>query len=128
MKKLKQILVYDSDCNMCSRFIKFIVYFNRNPHIFITDFKSNWYKNTITDNKIDSIIFVSDDKKYIYSDAIIYLLSNINIYFKPLILLKLIPKFIRDNIYILIARNRKKIWNSNHCTMPSKKYLKMYIK
>ena len=123
-----QILIYDGKCNMCSKFIRFIIRVNKNPNLHITDFNSSWTKNNVELNpNVDSMIFISKNKKYIYSNSIIHLLAETNFFLKPLLGLKLIPKPLRDEAYKILARNRKNIIKSDSCPLPSKKAKNMFL-
>lgn len=123
-----EILIYDGECNMCSRFIRFISKVNKNPNLHITDFNSNWTnKNVKLDPSVDSMIFIKKNKKYIYSDSIIELLSSTNRIFIPLKIAKIIPKSCRDRGYKFLAKNRRKILNNNACPLPTDKLKSMYL-
>lgn len=122
------VLIYDGDCNMCSRLIRFVVKINRNRHLFITDFNSEWTQNNIEiDERIDSLVYVRNREEYIYSDAVIHLLMDTRKLFRPFVILKVIPKQLRDAAYRWIARNRKRIFSSDSCEMPSEEFKKMYL-
>lgn len=122
------ILIYDGECGMCSKFISFIVQINRNSNLYITDFHSNWTKkNMKLDSNIDSMIFLSEGKKYIYSDSILHLLAEANSIFKVLLVFKLIPKVLRDKIYKFLARNRHFFNKSNSCSISSKKNNDLFL-
>ncbi|MBK3497198.1 DUF393 domain-containing protein [Viridibacillus sp. YIM B01967] len=120
------ILIYDGQCNMCSRFIRFIVKINKNPTIKITNFDSQWSKDNI-DKSIDSMIFFENNKKYIYSDAVINILISANRLFLPLVIVKIIPKFIRNSVYKFIAKHRRKIMKNKHCPLPSKEENNIFL-
>lgn len=123
-----QVLIYDGECNMCSRFIRFVVKINRNPELFITDFNSEWTKNNVKlEPDVDSMIFLTRDNKFIYSDSIIHLLVSANIGLASLLILKLIPKRLRDSVYKLIALNRKKILSNQSCPIPTRKARDMFL-
>jgi len=123
-----EILVYDGQCNMCSHFIRFIIKTNRNPNIKITDFDSRWYKDNIKDIKtIDSMIFIKNNRMYIYSDAVLNLLISNNKGFIPLFIFKLFPRFIRDNIYKYIAKRRKRLMANSSCAIPTKNEKEFFI-
>lgn len=122
------VLIYDGDCNMCSSFIRFIVKINKNPELLITDFNSNWTKNNVElDPNLDSIIFLKKEKKFIYSDAVIYLLATANIWFRPILLLKFIPTCVRNRVYKFVARNRRKVFSNKSCSVPSRKAREMFL-
>ena len=40
---MKKVLIYDGDCDLCSRFINLVVKVNKNDDLYITDF--NYDKN-----------------------------------------------------------------------------------
>lgn len=124
-----KVLIFDGECNFCSFFVRFTVNINENPELRITDFNTEWTKENYTpDNDIDSVIYIAEGRTYIHSDAVLHMLADANRLFKPVILLKLIPKFIRDTIYKLIAKYRKNIPVKNVCERPNQKFLDMYLK
>lgn len=124
-----KVLIFDGDCSFCNFFVRFTVDINENPELRITDFNTVWTKENYTpDSDIDSVIYIAEDRTYIYSDAALHLLADANRLFKPVILLKLVPKFIRDTIYKLIAKYRKNIPVKNVCERPTEKFLDMHLK
>lgn len=113
MENIKKVFVYDNDCLTCSRFIRFIVKYNKNDSIYVTDFHSSWYKAHKEDDLQDSSIYIKNGVVHKYSSAVLYVLADTRMLMKPIIVFKLIPKFIRDNIYHFIAKRRKK--HKNKC-------------
>lgn len=83
---------YDTKCNFCKLNMK---PFKNNKFITFCDAKSN-----------KTIIVEKDGKKYTKSDAIIELLKTKS---KLYIVLYICPKIIRDFLYDIIAKNRKKL-------------------
>lgn len=83
---------YDKSCNFCKSSIK---PFKKNKDL---DFYEAISKKTI--------IVEHNNRTYIKSDAIIELLKTKN---KVFVMLKIVPQFIRDWVYDLIARNRHKL-------------------
>lgn len=123
-----QVLIYDGDCHMCSKFIRFVISTNRNSNLYITNFNSNWTKeNLVIDPNVDSMIYISKGLKHQYSNSLIYLLSESNCFFKPILLLRIIPTRYRDMMYKILAANRRKLFNSNFCSLPSEKGKGMFL-
>lgn len=123
-----QVLIYDGECSMCSKFIRFIVRINRNQNLYITDFNSNWTKKNIKLNSnIDSMIFISRGKKYIYSSSILHLLAETNFFFKFFLVFKIFPKILRDKVYKILAKNRNKFNKFDSCPIPTKKGNNMFL-
>ena len=102
------VLIFDGDCSFCNFFVRLTVRLNDNPDLRITDFNTDWAKeNYRPDNDVDSVIYMANGQTYIYSDAALHLMADANRWLKPFILLKLIPRFLRDTVYKLIAKYRK---------------------
>lgn len=124
-----EVLVFDGDCNMCSAFVRFVIKHNNNNDFRITDFSSAWYhsKSESLPN-VDSMLFVSKDKKvYTHSDAFIYVLTSINKKFYPLFILRVIPRIVRDNIYRLVAKYRRRIIRNKSCKIPTTSQRQYFI-
>jgi len=128
---MNNVIIYDGKCNMCSTFIKFLVKFNKNKNIYFTDFESEWSKRNLPlrfkDKK--SIVYLKDNSFFVYSDAIIFCISDMRSMFKPILILRLIHSSIRNTIYKVIAKYRY-IFNSSKstCILPSKRFWNMYLK
>lgn len=123
-----KVLIFDGDCSFCNFFVRLTVKINQDSNLKITDFNTAWTKeNYEQDNDIDSVIYLANGKAYVYSDAVLHLLADANRYFKPVILLKLVPKFIRDSVYKVIAKYRKRIPVKSVCERPTEKFFRMYL-
>ncbi|CAD2071866.1 thiol-disulfide oxidoreductase [Jeotgalicoccus coquinae] len=123
-----KVLIFDGACSFCNLFVRFTVRINQNPELRITDFNTGWTKvNYTPDSDTDSVIYIANGRTYIYSDAVLHMLADANRLFKPVVLLKLIPKFIRDTVYKTVAKYRKNIPAVNVCERPSQKFIDMYL-
>ncbi len=101
---------------------------NKNPDLKITDFNSQWTKNNFQRNPdVDSMIYIYNNKTYIYSNAVIHLLASINWFFKPIIITKIIPKKIRDAVYQYVAKRRREIIKNKACPMMTPKMKDMFL-
>src|SRR5699024_8543552 len=124
-----KVLIYDGDCNMCSRLIQFVVFINKDRDLYITDFNSQWTKNN-SDlvPEIDSLVFVNDCSVTIYSEAVIELSHAIHHLLKPIKLSYLIHKKLRDGLYKIIAKNMYKFFKKGACKLANEKFKTMYLK
>ena len=120
------IIVYDSDCLFCSRFIQYVYENDLSEKIKFSDFKSKYFlglrdANRI-DQEIDSILFVENNQIFIYSDAILKIMITLNRYKLISRFSLFIPKFFRDTVYRLIAKKRYFIFGeANQCLLFEKK-------
>ena len=119
MKKLKNTILFDSKCNLCSKTVKRVMKLDKNKlFTFISD-KSEYGKNIISKNNLNSIttetivLFTTEEKFLIKSDAAISIAVKLNPLFVIFNILFAIPKRIRDKVYDYIAKNRYKWFGKN---------------
>jgi len=92
----------DENCKLCSSFGSWVD--NRNHTIKISN-----QKNLDNDlQSLDSLIFKDQVNTFIYSDAVIMTIYSLGGLYKSVLILKIIPKFIRDKVYKIIAKYRNK--------------------
>lgn len=105
-----KIVFYDSYCGLCHFAVGFLMKLDVSHQLKFAPIKGETFYQIVPErfHHVDSVFLYDGDKIFIKSDAII----NCVILLKPnYILLKLLylfPKFFRDYIYDLIARNRKR--------------------
>ena len=105
-------ILYDSNCNLCCTSVKIIEKLDtKNKYDFISlesDEASKYISKKEAKSKESIILVNSKDNLNRKSNAIINIFSNLNLLFKPMIVLKIIPRGILDYLYDIIARNRYK--------------------
>ena len=117
MTAFKYIIFIDGICNLCNNLVRFVYKFDKNETFAYSSIQGDYiktisskYENLI---KNDTVIIYStiDNKFYYRSEAIKYILLNLNISLKVFgLLFYLIPIKLRDWIYNLVAKYRYKIF------------------
>jgi predicted DCC family thiol-disulfide oxidoreductase YuxK len=131
--KNKDIILFDGMCNMCNTFVNFIIKLDKKEQFLFSPISGKKgqelaKKFNLNQKKIDSIILLSDNKIKIKSDAAIQIIASLSIFFKPFIILKIIPKKVLDFKYDFIAKNRYRFFGKrNTCSIPTKKNLARFI-
>ena len=122
MKKI--ILVIDGYCIMCNSLAIWISKRDKENILKITNFDSNYVKENYQNIKSGkNVILINEIEQNIFgkSNAIIQCLKIIGYRKKMLYLMNLIPNFIRDFVYDLIAKFRYKIFGKKEsCDINSK--------
>jgi len=120
------IILFDGVCNLCNRTINFIID-RDNKNIFkFAAFQSeagqNYLKkNGIFSTELDTVILIDNDKFYKKSTAGLRIVKELKGGWKIFYLLIIIPSFIRDFFYNIIAKNRYKWFGkSDTCRVPTK--------
>jgi predicted DCC family thiol-disulfide oxidoreductase YuxK len=109
------ILLFDDVCNLCNSMVFFIIKRDPDKKIRFVPLKSPlgdaFLKELNPDaNPIDSVVYIRKDKYYYKSSALLHLLKDIGNGWSLLYGFILVPVFIRDFFYDLIARSRYRIF------------------
>jgi predicted DCC family thiol-disulfide oxidoreductase YuxK len=76
----------------------------------------------------DSFVVIENDKTYLKSDAALKLYSKLPWYWKWSQLFWIVPKFIRDWVYNVIARNRYHWFGKKEqCMIPTKEMKEKFL-
>ena len=126
-QSLNHIVIFDGVCNFCNASVWFILKRNKKENIYFTDLQSPIANKLLEEapenvKSADSIIFYQNQQWYIKSDAAIEISRHLTFPWKTGIIFKVIPKFIRDAVYDLIARNRYSWFGKkSSCKIPTEK-------
>ena len=119
MKQLKNTILFDSKCNLCSKTVKRVMKLDKNKLFTFISNKSEYGKNIISKNNLNSIttqtivLFTTENKFLIKSDAAISIAVKLNPLFLIFNILFIVPKTIRDRVYDYVAKNRYKWFGEN---------------
>lgn len=129
----KIILFYDGECNFCNNTVQWIIKRNNSQTISFASLQGEFAKQLLIDTlnfdeSIDSLIVYKENKLFIFSEAALQLANELDGAWKLLILLKVIPKFIRDWAYKGFAKRRYKWFGqANTCQLPTPEIRKRFI-
>ncbi len=121
------IILFDGVCNLCNRFVKFIIVKDRLKKIHFSPLQKESTKEllrkfNIDFSKLDTVIYIKDEKVFAKSSAALHVLKDIGGIWKLFFVFIIVPKFIRDFIYSIVVRNRYRIFGkSDSCMIPSEK-------
>ncbi|MFK7842042.1 MAG: thiol-disulfide oxidoreductase DCC family protein [Sphingorhabdus sp.] len=113
-KKLP-LIVFDSDCVLCSRSMRILAWMDRKNIFRLTpaqgDIGQAIYQSL--DMPIDdyeTFLVVEQSRVWGKSDAILQIIYRLGWPWRVLAVLRFIPRSIRDAIYMLVARHRYRIF------------------
>ena len=123
--QLKQsILLFDGFCNLCNGTVDFLIKKDRKKQFGFVPLQSEAGKLIIQNFEIpsntDSVILIKLNRLYLESDAAIEIAGMLPFPWKMFVILRIIPKIIRDSFYRWIAGNRY-YWfgKRNTCRIPT---------
>lgn len=127
---MKKIILFDGVCNLCNGATNFIEKRDKKEIFYFVPLQSEegnflLKKYKLTVYELNTIILLDNDKVYIKSTAILQIVRQMSGIWPFLFVLMIIPRFIRDNCYDFIAKNRHKWFGeSKECKMPTSAYKK----
>lgn len=119
------IILFDGVCNFCNSSVNFIIKHDKKGYYKFAPIQSEigkvlCEKLAIDLQRVDSIILIENDFYKIKSSAILRIAKKLNGGYPLLFGFIIIPRFFRDAIYDLIARNRYKWFGRKEsCMIPT---------
>lgn len=119
-----QLVVFDGVCNFCNSWVEFVHQRDSNKQFFFAPLQSdlgneiiNKYK--IDSTKIDSIMYLKGKKLHLKSSAALRILKDLGGIWALLFVFIIVPPFIRNFVYDVIAKNRYKWFGKkDQCMIP----------
>lgn len=127
------VLIIDGVCAICNNFARFVDRFRPECRFMCAQNDKTielLRAHGITaKDAMTSIVLVERGKVYRGSDAFIQLLLAMNIFFQVFgMLLRIVPRFIREFGYSIIANNRYRIFGKrDRCSIPSLAMRKKFL-
>lgn len=119
------ILLFDGVCNLCISIVNFILKKDTKGKFKFAALQSEsgqalLNKFGLSTKDFNSFIFISGDKYFIKSSAVLHVLKELRIVWILFYIFIVIPRPIRDFMYSIIAKTRYTIFGKqNTCFLPS---------
>ena len=119
------IVLFDGFCNLCSGSVQFIINRDVKGVFKFASLQSFFGQQQLDNFKLDknllhSIILVRGDQFYQRSDAALEIARRLSGAWPVLYIFKILPRFLRDGIYNVIARNRYRLFGKmDACWIPT---------
>jgi predicted DCC family thiol-disulfide oxidoreductase YuxK len=129
----ERIVFFDGVCNLCNGLVKFIVRHDRKGLIKFTPLQSEAAMQILKEAginsvRLDSVAYLSGNKIYYKSQAILRIIKDMGGIWKALLFLRIIPRPISDAVYDFIAKHRYKIFGKKEsCMIPDKSIAGRFI-
>lgn len=132
MIEVKDILFYDGDCALCNRCVQYVVKHEKTEELLFSSLQSNFAKNELAKYKYDftqtnTMVLIKDNKAYFKSTAALTLTKFLKAPYSWLYAFIIFPKFFRDWVYDIVARNRKKWFKKEFCYVLNAELRKRFI-
>ncbi len=107
------IVFFDGICNLCEGSVKFIIKRDKNKKFKFISFQSEKGKKLLkeyhyTNDKFDTLVLLKEKKIFTKSSAALFIAKELNGLWKLPYIFIVLPKFIRDSVYLFVSKNRYK--------------------
>ncbi|MBK6384923.1 MAG: thiol-disulfide oxidoreductase DCC family protein [Chitinophagaceae bacterium] len=129
----QRVILFDGVCNFCSFWVNFAIKRDRKKKLKFAPLQGEAANNLLPQHNINpaslsSVVFIDKEKAYTQSSAAIRICKHLDGGWKLLYGLIIIPKFIRDFIYNIIARNRYKWFGKKEsCMVPTQELRERFL-
>ena len=120
-----RIILFDGVCNLCNHLVNFIIQRDPNARFRFAALQSTEGHQLLKETKLfpanaNSIVYIRNGKYLFRSSAILYILLDLGGVWKLFYTFIILPPFIRNFVYMIIARSRYKIFGKrDFCMVPA---------
>lgn len=119
------VIVFDGVCALCSRWVRFLLRFDRRGRYRFAAMQGAHGRQLMVAHGLDpddplSFLLVEQGRTHTDTDAIVRVLAGLGGLWKLALLVRLLPRPLRDRGYRWLARNRYR-WFGRHdaCYLPT---------
>ncbi len=119
------IVLFDGVCHLCNGSVNFLLKRDKKECFLFATLQSDsgqalLKQHQLSINDLDTVILIQQGQVYTKSTAILRVLKELGRGWQIFSIFIIIPRFIRDAIYNLVAHSRYRLFGKNEqCRMPS---------
>jgi predicted DCC family thiol-disulfide oxidoreductase YuxK len=121
----KPLIVFDGYCGLCSRLARFVLTHDHSARFRLMPAQTAlgdalYWHYGLDSSFYETFILLRDGRAYFVSDAAIELLRSFAFPWSLMPALRIVPKLIRDWVYLRVAHNRMRFFGRTEaCYLPS---------
>ena len=125
------IVFFDGVCNLCQGSVRYLIKHDKKGVLKFASLQGNYAKDFVNETEIQSMqsIFFFDGKMlYKKSTAVLKLSRLLGGWHQLLLLGYILPRFVRDWLYNIVAKNRYRWFGKkDQCMLPSKGFENRFL-
>lgn len=127
-----QIVLFDGVCNLCNGAVQFIIKHDSKKRFTFASLQSASAKQLLTERALvpalETMVFINGNQAYEKSDAALEIARQLDGAWRLLYVLKIVPRFLRDAVYTLVANNRYRLFGKrDSCWLPTPEFQSRFI-
>lgn len=128
------VVLFDGVCNLCNGAVQWLILHDPNSKLRFASLQSDFGQSILKKNKLNTIdfnsfILVEGEKIWLKSNAALQVVRHLGGAWAWLGVLQIIPTFIRDFFYNIIAKNRYRWFGKkDECWLPTPELRARFLK
>mgnify|MGYP005681326105 CR=1 FL=1 len=127
----KQVILFDGDCNFCNYFVNYVIDRDTKDLFRFASLQSERGQELLNkyslSQGLETVVLIKDDKARIKSSAALSIFIQLGWPYALVAPFWLVPWFIRDWFYGLVAKYRKQLMKNRSCVIPTESYKRKFI-
>lgn len=128
---LKSIILFDGECNFCSRSVHFIMKRDSQKKFQFASLQSEVGKLLCNQYQVpkdlNSMILIDNQRYYAKSSAVLRISLGLEGFWKVFSILMIFPPILRDTVYDFIAKHRYIFGKKKSCKIPNKEDMERFL-
>ncbi|MGI9560029.1 MAG: thiol-disulfide oxidoreductase DCC family protein [Flavobacteriaceae bacterium] len=125
------IVFFDGVCNLCQGSVRYLIKHDKKGVLKFASLQGNYAKDFVNETEIQSmqsIMFFDGKMLYKKSTAVLKLSRLLGGWHQLLLLGYILPRFVRDWLYNIVAKNRYRWFGKkDQCMLPSKGFENRFL-
>lgn len=134
LKPGETVVLFDGVCKLCNGWARFLIRHDHDRHVRLAAVQSPegqallaWAGLPL--DQFDTLAVIRDRHYWERSEAVFEIIAQLPARWRPLLVLRAIPRFLRDWAYDRIARNRYRLFGKyDTCLLPDPDHERRFLK
>lgn len=118
------LIIFDGVCNLCNKWINLVLKYDKQKQFYFSTLQGKTAMSLLNElpylNAMQSVMLIDNNKIYYKSRAIVEICKRLGFPFNIFYVLIIIPPFLRNAVYDLIAKKRYSWFGKkNQCMVPT---------
>ena len=128
--KNQRVILFDGVCGLCNAWVDFVLKQDNGGKFQFAPLQGEYASQVAPEQSTDlkSIVYICGCRKYTKNGAVLRILRDLGGVWKIFWVFWLIPSFLRDFFYLIVANNRYRIFGQREsCRVPSIEEKKRFL-
>ncbi|HLP52938.1 MAG TPA: DCC1-like thiol-disulfide oxidoreductase family protein [Chitinophagales bacterium] len=120
-----RVVLFDGVCNLCNGYVNWMIDHDKKNQFKFASLQSEFGRQKVAElglqgDYLNTIVYYDNGRGYTHSSAVLHILKQLGGVYSLMAIFLLVPPFIRNFVYNVVARNRYKWFGKrDSCRIPT---------